>query len=136
MKATLKEKSLSSEISFIIVQSKVATCRYNQKLSSEETHAQGCDNEGVGKDENSNDGKDAADTTIKFDNEYEEVNLAASSTPCCSLTTIQTVPNCNEETTKYLPQTLAACKLGTSSELNNYYLCFQFIPYILKNIYQ
>ncbi|XP_060825372.1 uncharacterized protein LOC132912195 isoform X3 [Bombus pascuorum] len=99
------EKHVSDE------QSKIATCRYNQELSSEKEHEQRSDNQAVGKDESGNSGKDGAETTNKLDNEYEEIILATSDPPRCSLTNTQSMANCKKETTPGLPKTPNVCEL-------------------------
>lgn len=99
-----KKKKISSEISFIIAQSKVATCRYNQELSIEKE--QGYDYQQIEEDENIDDEKNLAETTTKSNNEYEEIIVASS------FTNLQSMENYNDETAKNLLKTSINCKLG------------------------
>ena len=112
MKAMTKDRSWSSEISFIIAHSKVATCRYNQELSSENNQHERprCNEQDVEKDESSNDEEDTVEAANKSDNEYEEVILGADDPP--SLTNTLSLANYEKETTSDLPETPNACKLG------------------------
>ena len=115
MKAMMKDRSWSSEISFIIAHSKVATCRYNQELSSENRPR--CDNQGVERDESSNDEEeDTVEATNKSDNEYEEVIRRTDDPPSASLTntSLLSLVNYEKETTSDLPKPPNARKLGTS----------------------
>lgn len=97
------ERKISLEISFIIAQSKVATCRYNQELSIEKE--QEYDYEQIEKDENINDEKNLIETS-KSNNEYEEIIVTSS------FTNLQSMENYNDETAKNLLKTSINCKLG------------------------
>lgn len=110
----MKDRSWSSEISFIIAHSKVATCRsYNQELSSENQPR--CDSQGVERDKSSNDEEeDTVEATNKSDNEYEEVIRGTDDPPSGSLTNtpLLSLANYEKETTSDLPKTPNARKLG------------------------
>lgn len=95
------ERKISSEISFVIEQSKVATCRYNQELSIEKEEY---DYQQIEKDENINDEKNLIESSKS--NEYEEIIVTSS------FTNLQSMENYNDETVKNLLKTSINCKLG------------------------
>lgn len=97
------ERKISSEIrnNFVIEQSKVATCRYNQELSIEKEEY---DYQQIEKDENINDEKNLVESSKS--NEYEEIIVTSS------FTNLQSMENYNDETTKNLLKTSINCKLG------------------------
>lgn len=97
------ERKISSEIrnNFVIEQSKVATCRYNQELSIEKEEY---DYQQIEKDENINDEKNLVESSKS--NEYEEIIVTSS------FTNLQSMENYNDETAKNLLKTSINCKLG------------------------
>ncbi|KAK9295834.1 hypothetical protein QLX08_009959 [Tetragonisca angustula] len=104
----------------------VATCRYNQELSSENRPR--CDNQGVERDESSNDEEeDTVEATNKSDNEYEEVIRRTDDPPSASLTntSLLSLVNYEKETTSDLPKPPNARKLDevkpTASEPDLFY---------------
>ncbi|XP_043512100.1 uncharacterized protein LOC122529750 isoform X2 [Frieseomelitta varia] len=104
----------------------VATCRYNQELSSENQPR--CDNQDVEKDESSNDeDEDTVEATNKSDNEYEEVIRRTDDPPSGSLTntSLLSLANYEKETISDLPKTPNARKLDevkpTASESDLFY---------------
>ncbi|CAL7937418.1 unnamed protein product [Xylocopa violacea] len=99
-------------------QSKLASCRYNQELSSENE-----DKQGVTNCENSDDGEDAAVITIKNSNELDQVILGVSDPQYCCLTNVQSVASYNEETTNTLTQISSVYKLDETKRICNVNFC-------------
>ncbi|KOX69210.1 hypothetical protein WN51_06630, partial [Melipona quadrifasciata] len=101
--------------------SKVATCRYNQELSSENQPR--CDNQGVERDESSNDEEeDTVEASNKSDNEYEEVIWGTDDPPSGSLTNTLSLANYEKETTSDVPNARKLDEVKpTASELDLFY---------------